>query len=459
MQPQDRPGRRRLAAARLADERQRGARFDLERRARSTACTAPDRALDQQPRPDREVLDEIGDGDDRRHAGVCLARRGRRDLLRCGARLGDRAGMDARVPVVGARHERQELGDLVAAGVGGERAARVERAARRHPRQARRLAGDRLQLGRPGLVHAGQAGEQPVGVGVARRRRRSRRTRPVSTIRPAYITAIRSAWLATRPRSCVISTIAVLRRSCSSTSSCMICACTVTSSAVVGSSASSTFGSLASAIAIMARCRMPPENSCGYCRARAFGFGIPTSASRSMALLVGRRLAHLLVHAHHLGDLVAHPEHRVQRRQRVLEDHRDVVAAQLALLRLRHVEQRPALQQHLPAGERRRRARHEAEDRHRRDGLARARLADDGQRLALVDVPAHAVDRLDDPGRGVEVHAQVAHLQHALGGGHAGVGEDVLVRFRQIRHVSAPHAASGRARRAARRRRRRRPAS
>src|SRR6266496_3283350 len=63
----------------------------------------------------------------------------------------------------------------------------------------------------------------------------------------------------------------------------MICACTVTSRAVVGSSASSTCGSLASAIAIMARWRMPPENSCGYWLSRTAGFGMPTSPSRSSA--------------------------------------------------------------------------------------------------------------------------------------------------------------------------------
>ncbi len=40
-------------------------------------------------------------------------------------------------------------------------------------------------------------------------------------------------------------------------------ACTVTSSAVVGSSARITSGSLAMAMAITARWRMPPENSCG----------------------------------------------------------------------------------------------------------------------------------------------------------------------------------------------------
>ena len=43
----------------------------------------------------------------------------------------------------------------------------------------------------------------------------------------------------------------------------MICACTVTSSAVVGSSAITMSGSSDSAMAIMTRWRMPPENWCG----------------------------------------------------------------------------------------------------------------------------------------------------------------------------------------------------
>ena len=42
-----------------------------------------------------------------------------------------------------------------------------------------------------------------------------------------------------------------------------ICACTVTSSAVVGSSAISRSGSQEIAIAISTRWRMPPENWCG----------------------------------------------------------------------------------------------------------------------------------------------------------------------------------------------------
>ena len=53
----------------------------------------------------------------------------------------------------------------------------------------------------------------------------------------------------------------VISRAVSSSSS--TCAWIVTSSAVVGSSAMRTSGSLAIAMAIITRCRMPPENSCG----------------------------------------------------------------------------------------------------------------------------------------------------------------------------------------------------
>ena len=54
--------------------------------------------------------------------------------------------------------------------------------------------------------------------------------------------------------------IAELKSFWSSCSRSRIWACTVTSSAVVGSSAMSRAGSLTSAIAIIARWRMPPEN-------------------------------------------------------------------------------------------------------------------------------------------------------------------------------------------------------
>ena len=61
----------------------------------------------------------------------------------------------------------------------------------------------------------------------------------------------------------------------------MICCWIVTSRAVVGSSAMSTLGRSASAMAMTTRWRMPPENSCGYARAARAGRGMPTSASTS----------------------------------------------------------------------------------------------------------------------------------------------------------------------------------
>ena len=57
-----------------------------------------------------------------------------------------------------------------------------------------------------------------------------------------------------------MNSIAMPSRVCSSFSSFRICACTVTSSAVVGSSAIRRSGSLASAIAIMTRWRCPPDS-------------------------------------------------------------------------------------------------------------------------------------------------------------------------------------------------------
>ena len=56
-----------------------------------------------------------------------------------------------------------------------------------------------------------------------------------------------------------------------------ICACTVTSSAVVGSSAISSLGSQDKAMAMATRWRMPPESWCGYWLQALLGLGMPTA--------------------------------------------------------------------------------------------------------------------------------------------------------------------------------------
>ena len=105
-------------------------------------------------------------------------------------------------------------------------------------------AGDGRQPCSPAPVaQRGIVAEQRRGVADAAGAANSAATGAVSTMRPAYITATRSQISATTPRSCVMSSTrhaelaAAGRRSRS-----RICACTVTSSAVVGSSAMSRLG-------------------------------------------------------------------------------------------------------------------------------------------------------------------------------------------------------------------------
>ena len=81
--------------------------------------------------------------------------------------------------------------------------------------------------------------------------------------------ATRSHVSASTDRSCVIRIIESPKSRRSPSSSSRIWACIITSSAVVGSSPMISSGLQARASAIITRWRMPPENSCGYWRARA----------------------------------------------------------------------------------------------------------------------------------------------------------------------------------------------
>ncbi len=115
-----------------------------------------------------------------------------------------------------------------------------------------------------------------------------------STSFPPYITAISWVCPATTPRSWVTRITDMLRsRRCSSMRS-RICDCTVTSRAVVGSSANSNDGPQARAMAIITRWRMPPDSSCGYWSSRRPASGMRTSLSsrsavaRASALLSSR---------------------------------------------------------------------------------------------------------------------------------------------------------------------------
>ena len=75
--------------------------------------------------------------------------------------------------------------------------------------------------------------------------------------------AIRSQLDASTDRSWLMISMPIDRSRAIPLSRSRICACTMTSSAVVGSSHSSTFGSQVSASAIMMRCFCPPDSWCG----------------------------------------------------------------------------------------------------------------------------------------------------------------------------------------------------
>ena len=135
------------------------------------------------------------------------------------------------------------------------------------------------------------------------------------------------------------------------------------------------------------RWRSPSRSSrAGACRrrtragtggARSSGCGMPTMSSSSTAFARAPPASDIvLVRLDHLDDLVADPVHRVERRQRILEDHRDLLAADLSQLLRRGADEldrrRPWPNRSMIAdfGSRP----EHAEERHR---LAGAALADD----------------------------------------------------------------------------------
>ena len=183
----------------------------------------------------------------------------------------------------------------------------------------------------------------------------------------------------------------------------------VTSSAVVGSSAISSRGRQASAMAIITRWRMPPESLCGYSSKRCSGAGMRTCRSTSIAraCACGARQRRGAA-ASAFDDLVADREGRVERGHRLLEDHGHAVAAQVAAARACPC---PTSSRPSKRTDRRRPAVHQAHDGQRRHALAAARLADQGQRPAGFHREVDAVHRGKAAVVGGELGAQAAHFQ------------------------------------------------
>ena len=167
----------------------------------------------------------------------------------------------------------------------------------------------------------------------------------------------------------------------------------VTSSAVVGSSAISTCGSqrqrhgdhdpLAHAARELVRIFVEP----------APGVGDAHQVEHLERPLARRPPRHAHVAHDVLGDLRADRQHRIEAGHRLLEDHRDAMAAQALHLLLAQRRELLALELDRARGDAAGLGRDQAQDRERRHRLAAARFAHDAQRLAARQVERHAVDR------------------------------------------------------------------
>ena len=326
VQPDDAAAERRLAATRLADQAERLAaarRRDRRRRRRAARLRRRPPAR-RRVEGDRDAAGSASAGLDveqRRRVRPAITAPGAR--LRLGARArgaGRRSPGRRSIGAAGPRRGRSRPGERHSAGGSGSPpAARPARAACPGSGSAR--------PGRRRSRAPSAAGRACTG-GAARGR--PRRTAPVSTIRPAYITATRLAHLGDHREVVGDEDQATPARSHRPSSSRRIWSWMVTSSAVVGSSQRMTLRARRTA-----RSRSSPAGACrrraraGRPRQRRSGSGMPTcrisSSARSRGLRACRARA---ARRGAFGDLLADPHHRVQRGHRLLEDHRDPRPAQ-----------------------------------------------------------------------------------------------------------------------------------
>ena len=183
---------------------------------------------------------------------------------------------------------------------------------------------------------------------------------------------------------------------CSSLSRPSTCACTVTSSAVVGSSASSTSGFSASAMAIMTRWRWPPDSSCGCCAMREAACGMRDRVECLDRQAVRLARADGPMGADGLRHLPPDRQHRVERGHRLLEDHGDAVAADGAHLALAKRGNLLPAQHDRAAAEAHAGLRQQPHHGQRRHRLARSGLAGEAERLAGAKVEGQVADQRDD---------------------------------------------------------------
>ena len=266
-----RPGARSLL------DRRDGAGVALNQRDGAGAVVSGGAGLDTRPRPGARSLLDRRDG-----AGVALNQRDG-----AGAVVSGGAGLDTR-PRPGARSlldrrdgEAAALERRGGAGVALDR--RDGAAAPPDQPDGWSVCGRTSAAGESGAKRGLPAGEAAIRRFVygCDGTRSTSSTGPCSTTRPSCMTNTRVATRRTASRSWLMRSTASPASACRATRS-STPSRTCRSSAVVGSSATSTRGDPASAAAITARWRRPPLSSSDRCEARDAGSGIPAAASNSI---------------------------------------------------------------------------------------------------------------------------------------------------------------------------------
>jgi len=161
-------------------------------------------------------------------------------------------------------------------------------------------------------------------------------------------------------------------------------------------------------MAMVTRCRCPPGELVRI-GIDTFGrIGKPDTIEQGDGFLAGLARRAIGVASQRLGHLTANRVHRIERGHRLLEDHADAIAAQLAVIRIRQAHQLAALEADAAADDGA--VGQQAHQRERGDGFAASGFADEAQGLAALQRETNAANRLREPAAGVEPDTEVFHF-------------------------------------------------
>src|SRR4029079_150264 len=121
--------------------------------------------------------------------------------------------------------------------------------------------------------------------------------------------------------------------------------------------------------------------------------------------------SHSTVHARDLRNLITNGKDGVERRHRLLKDHRDAIAADIADRFVAESDDVLSLELDAASGLDAAGRLDEPEDRERRDRLATSRFSDDSHRLAGANVEGDPIDRARYAALGVKPGAQIVDRQ------------------------------------------------